>query len=152
MFLHFEAVTPVLIHRKRCQKVLVCRLKWKTQQKTNRKHVCFMDYYGCLCVLPEHVPAARKKIKSFRRQKMLRIAREMVHLQFFQWTMLKVKKDENDEKAENDEKDEKDEKDPHPTTTCIKNPGFTQGFTLGEDHHGMVHGQLFHQYRRCLES
>ena len=108
-----------------------------------------MDYYGCLCVLPEHVPAARKKIKSFRRQKMLRIAREMVHLQFFQWTMLKVKKDEKDE---NDENDEKDEKDPHPTTTCIKNPGFTQGFTLGEDHHGMVHGQLFHQYRRCLES
>jgi hypothetical protein len=45
--------------------------------------------------------------------KMLRIAREMVHLQFFQWTILKVKKDE------------KDEKDPHPTTTCIKNPGFT---------------------------
>ena len=65
MFLHFEAVTPVLIHRKRCQKVLVCRLKWKTQQKTNRKHVCFMDYYGCLCVLPEHVPAARH-FKSFR--------------------------------------------------------------------------------------
>ena len=24
-----------------------------------------MDYYGCLCVLPEHVPAARH-FKSFR--------------------------------------------------------------------------------------
>ena len=123
-------------------------------------------FYGCLCVLPEHVPALTPLQKwRVRLEHATRIAREMVHLQFFQWTMLKVIR-------KIWERWERSTSNHHMYEKSRFHPDPFQGFTLslptcslsitqqlpaaahfeGEDHHGMVHGQLFHQYRRRLES